>query len=117
MSLSFQSRNGNHIVPGNTEYQQYGIGTRYCTYGKHCSNSVARWKLVCFDKEALAYTIYAYTNEMSELDTISVRRRAMTITLSGYYHRCTNTVEESDLTDYTNPDQYLPWRSHNQPHG
>ena len=36
---------------------------------------------------------------------------------SGHYQRCTNTVEYADdLCDFSDPNQYLPWQSHNQPH-
>lgn len=82
-------------------------------YSPICKNIVARWKLQRLDNTI----IYVYTNDMRELDTLTGKHRAKFVTSCGYRHCCTNTIEGSDLCDYTDPKQYMPWRSHNQPHG
>lgn len=76
--------------------------------------TVLRWILHCEDIDRIFYS-----NDADIVKAVAAKYSVPDerIERAGYYHYCTNTVEAADdLCDFSNPAQYLPWQSHNQPH-
>lgn len=73
-----------------------------------------RWILHCTDTDRIVYSNDAeVVNALAAKYSVPDNR----IERVGYYHYCTNTIEEAyDLCNFDDPRQYLTLRSHNQPH-